>query len=96
MWRGRPRPRLSISHGTIWVGHLCPTFCFWELPLNQTDVRRNAHPPAILIHPGVRKAAVVLEGLALVRPLGLIRADHDGGIVIWENLLIFINHGRAR
>ena len=48
-------------------------------PFIQAYMRGHAHPPAILIHPGIGEAADVVVRLAFIGPLRVIDAgDHRG------------------
>ena len=46
----------------------------------------HAPPHRILVNPGISEAAIMLEGLALVRTFGVVAADNNGHILIRKNL----------
>ncbi len=50
----------------------------------------DALPVPISHDPGIGEASVVLVGLSLIRSLGVIGADHDGGALIGKYLFVFV------
>src|SRR6476661_1347322 len=52
----------------------------------------HALPLIVLVEPGIGKASVVVEGLMLVSPLGVVGADHNGGIGVGNHPGFFIGN----
>src|ERR1700690_1787639 len=61
-----------------------------HLLLDQIRVAGYALPLAVQEHPGVGEASIVLEGLALVRSLGVISSDYDGHVRIRNDSRVVI------
>src|SRR5206468_10462394 len=52
----------------------------------------DALPGAILKHPHVGKASAMFEGFVLVLALRVIGTGHDSGVVIRNNLYVFVGN----
>jgi len=55
-------------------------------------MRGNAQPFAVDRNPGVRKSAIMIKGLTLVKTLCVIDSSHYGHVSIEENPLVTICH----
>src|SRR5258708_33443529 len=51
-----------------------------------------ALPLTVLVHPGIGEPSIVLEGLALVGPLRMVRSDYDRNIRIRDHSCILIGN----
>jgi len=69
-----------------------PAWQILKLFLEQAGVASDALPSGILVDPGIGEAAGVLIRLAVVKTLGVIDADNDGGIAIELDLEILHAH----
>ncbi len=63
-----------------------------SLFLYQAGVTGDAFPGGILVDPGIGESAGVLVGLAVVKALGVVDTDDDGGIAVELNLQVLHAH----